>query len=100
MDPDFQIRNLTKDDIKQMSRARKEQETENGNGATDVYLENYEKIFEFFADVSNDKFRRQMSSGIGLSLCKSIAESHKGKIFVTSELNTGSTFTFKIPINM
>ena len=39
MDPDFQIRNLTKDDIKQMSRARKEQETENGNGATDVYLE-------------------------------------------------------------
>ena len=38
MDPDFQIRNLTKDDIKQMSRARKEQETENGNGATDVYL--------------------------------------------------------------
>ena len=60
----------------------------------------YEKIFEFFADVSSDKFRRQMSSGIGLSLCKSIAESHKGKIFVTSELNTGSTFTFKIPINM
>lgn len=50
MDPDFQIRNLTKDDIKQMSRARKEQETENGNGATDVYLENYEKILEKLFD--------------------------------------------------
>ena len=71
--------------------------TDSGKG---IPKENYEKIFEFFADVSNDKFRRQMSSGIGLSLCKSIAESHKGKIFVTSELNTGSTFTFKIPINM
>lgn len=71
--------------------------TDSGKG---IPKENYEKIFEFFTDVSNDKFRRQMSSGIGLSLCKSIAESHKGKIFVTSELNTGSTFTFKIPINM
>lgn len=70
------------------------------NSGKGIPKENYEKIFEFFADVSNDKFRRQMSSGIGLSLCKSIAESHKGKIFVTSELNTGSTFTFKIPINM
>lgn len=43
---DFQIRNLTKDDIKQMSRARREQENENGNGATDVYIESYEKILK------------------------------------------------------
>lgn len=42
----FKIRNLTKDDIKQMSRARREQENENGNGATDVYIESYEKILK------------------------------------------------------
>lgn len=46
MKSDFEIRNLTKEDIKQMSRARREQENENGNGATDVYIENYEKILK------------------------------------------------------
>lgn len=64
-----------------------------------ISKDNYEKIFEFFTDISDDKFKRQMSSGIGLSLCKSIVNSHKGTIFVESEMNVGSTFTFKIPIN-
>jgi len=36
-------------------------------------------------------------SGIGLHLVKQYVQMHKGEIFVTSELGTGSTFTVKIP---
>lgn len=60
--------------------------------------DNYSKIFDFFSQVSKDGFKRQLGSGIGLSLCKSIAESHKGKIEVKSEIGKGSTFIFRLPV--
>jgi len=71
--------------------------TDNGEG---IKEENYEKIFEFFAQTQSGRFKRQMSSGVGLSLCKSIVESHKGTISVISKPKAGSTFTFRIPSGM
>lgn len=69
--------------------------TDNGDG---IEEENYDKIFEFFTSASNEPFKHTMSSGIGLSLCKSIAEAHFGSISVTSKLGIGSTFIFKLPL--
>lgn len=71
--------------------------SDNGEG---IKKEDFEKIFEFYSQVSQDLNKRQIGSGIGLALCKTIAEAHKGKIWVTSTLGKGSTFTFKIPINI
>ena len=46
-----------------------------------------------------DSKKRKLGSGIGLALCKVIADAHGGKIFVESQKGEGSTFTFKLPID-
>ncbi len=42
----FKIRKLAEEDIEQIAKARKAQEIENGNGATDAYLEGYKEILK------------------------------------------------------
>lgn len=57
----------------------------------------YGKIFNFFSQVNRNQLKRQQGSGVGLALCKAIAESHGGRIGFKSRLNLGSTFWFNIP---
>lgn len=70
--------------------------TDYGDG---IKEEDYENIFDIFSQVSEDLHKRQIGSGIGLALCKSIVEAHKGTIDVCSCINNGSVFVFKIPID-
>ena len=53
MKSDFKIRGLTENDIKQMAEARREQENENGNGASDEYIIWYEKILKDLFEKEN-----------------------------------------------
>lgn len=65
--------------------------TDNGMG---IKLEDQASIFTIFKKANqNENFE---STGIGLAICNKIVELHKGKLWVNSKLNEGSTFSFTI----
>jgi signal transduction histidine kinase len=63
---------------------------DNGIGIPKVY---HSKIFDVFSKLKNDG----KSSGIGLSIVKKIIEFYKGKIWLESQEQVGTTFYFIIP---
>ena len=56
-------------------------------------------LFKKFYQVDATLTRERGGSGLGLAISKGIVENHLGKIWVDSEINQGSTFSFKIPKN-
>lgn len=64
---------------------------DNGQGIESKY---YEKIFGMFQRLQSNATHK--GTGIGLALCKKIAERHGGDIWLTSEPGKGSTFFFSI----
>lgn len=59
--------------------------------------ENYQKVFEEFEQIDSAYSRQYAGTGLGLPLTKKLIELHGGKIWLESELEKGSTFTFTIP---
>ncbi|MCE5237200.1 response regulator [bacterium] len=58
----------------------------------------FERIFEKFGQVETRQAGRKMSTGLGLTFCKMVAEAHGGRIWVESELGVGSVFSLAIPL--
>ena len=56
-----------------------------------------ERIFERLYQVPNKDGGSQQGVGLGLYISRELVQSHGGKIWVESELGTGSTFCFSIP---
>lgn len=57
-----------------------------------------EQIWKRFYQVDGASTRRYPGAGLGLPIVKRIIDAHEGKIWVESELNKGSTFTFMLPV--
>ena len=68
---------------------------DNGIGITE---EKQKHMFESFSQGSIQINRKYGGTGLGLSIVKGLIDILKGKIYLKSELNKGTTFIFEIPL--
>lgn len=64
-----------------------------------ISKENLLKIFENFSQEGDVLTNKPKGAGLGLPICKKIIEHYGGKIWVKSELDKGSVFSFTLPIS-
>lgn len=67
--------------------------TDNGEG---IDKEHLPRLFERFFRVDRSGSRKEGGSGLGLSIVKHIIEAHNEKIYVESEIEVGSEFSFTL----
>tara|TARA_R110002049_G_scaffold37208_1_gene117462 strand:- start:27968 stop:29011 length:1044 start_codon:yes stop_codon:yes gene_type:complete len=67
--------------------------TDNGEGIEKAHIP---RLFERFYRVDKSGSRKEGGSGLGLAIVKHIIEAHDEKIYVESEFNVGSEFSFTL----
>ena len=60
--------------------------------------EHHDKIFERFFQGNGSKTGRRKGTGLGLAICRGIVEAHRGKIWVDSQVDKGTRFSFSLPV--
>ncbi|HVH06165.1 MAG TPA: response regulator, partial [Myxococcota bacterium] len=63
-----------------------------------IAREDYERIFQEFTQIDSPIQRRVRGTGLGLPLCRKLAELLGGRVSVDSTVGLGSTFTATIPM--
>jgi signal transduction histidine kinase len=56
------------------------------------------KIFEEFHQADNSITKQKGGTGLGLAIARRIMELHGGKLWVESDIGSGSTFSFMLPV--
>ena len=64
-----------------------------------IAAEHLNHLFDRFWRADFSRTHWEGGSGLGLSIAQSIAQTHGGKISVTSQLSNGSCFTVRLPVN-
>ncbi len=62
-----------------------------------ISLKDQAKLFQRFHRADDPRVREVSGTGLGLAITKMFVELHGGRIWVESQLNKGSTFTFVLP---
>ena len=63
-----------------------------------IERDQFDRIFDRFAQVEAGASRRFQGSGIGLAVVREIVDAHGGRVTLKSELGRGSTFRVELPI--
>ena len=63
-----------------------------------IEQENLEKVFDKFQQIESSLSRKIGGTGLGLPIAKQLVDAHKGSIWVESVINSGSTFSFVVPV--
>lgn len=69
----------------------------NDNGVG-IAQKEIDKLFSIDSVYSTPGTQKEKGTGLGLILCREYLEKNKGKIWVQSQLNAGTTFYFSLPI--
>jgi len=100
------VRNLVENAVRYTNKGEVEVRLSKSNGEAKFEVEDTgagipqearARVFERFYRVDKARSRETGGTGLGLSIVKHIAESHGGRVRVTSEVGRGSIFTVVIP---
>jgi signal transduction histidine kinase len=64
-----------------------------------ISKEDQAELFKLFSSAGKKGTKGEKSTGLGLVIVKQIIEGHKGRIWVESKTNSGSSFIFELPLN-
>jgi two-component system, OmpR family, sensor kinase len=70
--------------------------TDHGIG---IAKDDHKRIFDRFFRTDEARAHTKKGTGLGLAICAWIAESHKGRVEVQSDVGQGSTFTVVLPLS-
>jgi signal transduction histidine kinase len=68
-----------------------------GDTGIGISAEHHDLVFREFAQVDASASRQHHGTGLGLTIARKLVELHGGRIWLESELGTGSRFYFTIP---
>ena len=68
-----------------------------GDTGIGIAPEHHDLVFREFAQVDSSPSRQHHGTGLGLTIARKLVELHGGRIWLESQLGTGSRFFFTIP---